>query len=289
MFCSRPSRFVGLSTLLLATLVLVGPAQSAVPQGPVVVARGFDSPVHLAAPSNEPGRLYVVEQKGVIRVIVNGKIRAEPFLDIQSLIKSGGEQGLLSVAFHPRYAQNHLFYVDYTDTNGDTRVVEYRSDGIRAIPSSARQLFFEKQPFANHNGGQLAFGPDGLLYIGLGDGGSGGDPNNNGQTFVNKLAKIWKIDVNTPNAAAGARGVRPPQPVAVLVRPGDRRPLHRRRRPGHVGGDRLRAPRQAQPGAELRLGGLRGARAVRHRAGSSTRAGRTARRFRSTRTLSAAR
>ena len=87
------------------------------------------------------------------------------------------------MAFHPRYAQNHLFYVDYTDANGDTRVVEYRSDGTRADPSSARQLFFEKQPFSNHNGGQLAFGPDGLLYIGMGDGGSGGDPNNNGQTF----------------------------------------------------------------------------------------------------------
>jgi glucose/arabinose dehydrogenase len=131
---------------------------------------------------------------------VNGRLWAEPFLDVQNLVTSGGEQGLLSVAFHPRYAQNHLFYVDYTDTNGDTRVVEYRSDGIRAIPSSARQLFFEKQPFSNHNGGQLAFGPDGLLYIGMGDGGSGGDPNNNGQTFGNKLAKIWKLDVNTPDA-----------------------------------------------------------------------------------------
>ncbi|HZT10408.1 MAG TPA: PQQ-dependent sugar dehydrogenase, partial [Actinomycetota bacterium] len=144
----------------------------------------------------EPGKLYVVEQKGTIRVIQNGRLQAQPFLDIQNLVKSGGEQGLLSVAFHPRYAQNHLFYVDYTDTNGDTRVVEYRSDGTRAIESSARQLFFEKQPFSNHNGGQLAFGPDGMLYIGMGDGGSGGDPNNNGQTFQTKLAKIWKLDVN---------------------------------------------------------------------------------------------
>jgi glucose/arabinose dehydrogenase len=200
--CSRPrstSRLVGLAVALLV-LALVGPAQSATPTGPVIVARSLDTPTHLAALPNEPGRLYVVEQKGVIQVVTGGRIRAEPFLDIQSLVTSGGEQGLLSVAFHPRYAQNHLFYVDYTDTNGDTRVVEYRSDGIRAIPSSARQLFFEKQPFVNHNGGQLAFGPDGLLYIGMGDGGSGGDPNNNGQTFVNKLAKIWKIDVNTPDA-----------------------------------------------------------------------------------------
>jgi glucose/arabinose dehydrogenase len=197
--CSRGSRTVALLGALLG-VALVGSAQGALPRSPVIVASGLDSPVHVAAPPNEPGRLYVVEQKGVIRVIVNGRLRAEPFLEIESIVSSGGERGLLSVAFHPRYAQNHLFYVDYTDTNGDTRVVEYRSDGTRAIPSSARQLFFEKQPYPNHNGGQLAFGPDGLLYIGMGDGGSGGDPNNNSQTFVNKLGKIWKLDVNTPNA-----------------------------------------------------------------------------------------
>jgi glucose/arabinose dehydrogenase len=209
--CSRASRAGGL-LILLGALALIGPAQGAAPRGPVVVARGLDAPLHLAAPPNEPGRLYVVEQKGLIRVIANGRARAEPFLDVRSLVMSGGEQGLLSVAFHPRYAQNHLFYVDYTDTNGDTRVVEYRSDGTRAVPSSARQLFFEKQPFPNHNGGQLAFGPDGLLYIGMGDGGSGGDPNNNGQTFVNKLAKIWKLDVNTANAqpALAEYGLRNP-------------------------------------------------------------------------------
>jgi glucose/arabinose dehydrogenase len=191
--------------VLVVVLAFVGPAQGAAPPPvrPVVIARGLDSPIHLAAPANEPARLYVVEQKGTIRVIQNGRLQAQPFLDIQNLVRSGGEQGLLSVAFHPRYAQNHLFYVDYTDTNGDTRLVEYRSDGTRAIESSARQLFFEKQPFSNHNGGQVAFGPDGLLYIGMGDGGSGGDPNNNGQTFTNKLAKIWKMDVNAAN----------PQPV----------------------------------------------------------------------------
>jgi glucose/arabinose dehydrogenase len=201
------------AALLIALgLALVGPAQGAAPKGPVVVARGLDSPVDLAAPPNEPGRLYVVEQKGAIRVIQNGRLRPEPFLDIRSLVRSGGEQGLLSVAFHPRYAQNHLFYVDYTDANGDTRVVEYRSNGTRANPSSARQLFFEKQPFPNHNGGQLAFGPDGKLYIGMGDGGSGGDPNNNGQTFVDKLAKIWKLDVDarSPEPVLAEYGLRNP-------------------------------------------------------------------------------
>ena len=167
---------------------------------PAVVARGFDALTQVTAPSSEPGRLYVVEQAGMIEVVDRGQVRAQPFLDIRNLVTSGGERGLLSIAFHPRYAKNHLFYVDYTDTDGNTRVVEYRSDGTQAIPSSARRLFFEQQPFANHNGGQLAFGPDGLLYIGLGDGGSAGDPNNNGQTFTNKLAKIWKLDVNKPGA-----------------------------------------------------------------------------------------
>ena len=105
-------------------------------------ARGFDSPVYATAPSSEPGRLYVVEQPGVIRVLVNGQLRAKPFLDIRSLVKSGGEQGLLSVAFHPRYARNHRFFVDYTDRNGDTRVVEYRSNGTAALPKTAHRLLF---------------------------------------------------------------------------------------------------------------------------------------------------
>jgi glucose/arabinose dehydrogenase len=167
---------------------------------PVVVANGLTAPTDVAAPPGEPGRVYVVEQAGLIKVVDHGRVRAQPFLDIRNLVSSGGERGLLSVAFHPRYAKNHLFYVDYTDTDGNTRVVQYRSNGTRALLSTARQLFFEQQPFANHNGGQLAFGPDGQLYIGLGDGGSGGDPNNNGQTFTTKLAKIWKLDVNRAGA-----------------------------------------------------------------------------------------
>ena len=165
----------------------------------------------MTAPASEPGRLYAVEQQGVVRVVEGGKVRAQPFLDIHSQVSFGGERGLLSIAFHPLYARNHLFYVDFTDQNGDSRVVEYRSNGRAAIPSSARQLFFERQPFPNHNGGQLAFGPDGLLYIGLGDGGSGGDPNNNGQTMTTKLAKIWKLDVRKRRRAAAARRLRPPQ------------------------------------------------------------------------------
>jgi glucose/arabinose dehydrogenase len=167
---------------------------------PTPVTRGLPALTDVAATASEPGRLYVVEQAGVIQIVEKGRVRPRPFLDIRSLVSAGGERGLLSVAFHPQYAKNRLFYVDYTDTEGNTRVVEYRSSGAGAIPSSVRQLFFERQPFPNHNGGQLAFGPDGLLYIGLGDGGSGGDPNNNGQTFTTQLAKIWKLDVNRPSA-----------------------------------------------------------------------------------------
>jgi glucose/arabinose dehydrogenase len=115
-------------------------------------------------------------------------------------VKSGGEQGLLSIAFHPNYAENRLFYVDYTDTNGDTRVVEYRSDGTKAIPSSARQLLFVKDFAENHNGGQLQFGPDGRLWWGNGDGGGGGDPEHNGQSLARPFAKIMKLNVANPKA-----------------------------------------------------------------------------------------
>ncbi len=198
MFSSRASR-LALLALAVAAAAPAG-AAGAPSASPPVVLRGLASPTDVTAPAGQPGRLYVVEQRGTIRVVQNGRLRAEPFLDIRDLVASGGEQGLLSVAFHPRYAQNRRFYVDYTDKSGDTRVVEYRSDGVRAIPSTARQLLFEHQPFSNHNGGQLAFGPDGRLYIGLGDGGSGGDPNNNGQTMTTKLAKIWRIDVDDPRA-----------------------------------------------------------------------------------------
>jgi glucose/arabinose dehydrogenase len=165
-----------------------------------LVASGFDSPVFVGAPRSEPGRLYVVEQPGMIHVLVNGRLRAQPFLDIRSKVKSGGEQGLLSVAFHPSYAKNHRFFVDYTDLNGDTNVVEYRSNGSAAIPSSARRLLFVKQPYENHNGGQLQFGPDGSLYVGMGDGGSGGDPGNRAQNLRSHLGKLLRLNANKRGA-----------------------------------------------------------------------------------------
>jgi glucose/arabinose dehydrogenase len=128
-------------------------------------------------------------------VLRNGQTRTTPFLDIRPLVRSGGEQGLLSVAFDPGYRTNRLFYVDYTDVNGDTRVVRYRSNGTTAVPSSAKQLLFVKDFASNHNGGQLQFGPDGLLYWGNGDGGGAGDPQQNGQSLARPFAKIMRTNV----------------------------------------------------------------------------------------------
>lgn len=165
----------------------------------VRVASGLASPVYVTAAPSEPGRLYVVEQAGRIRVIQAGRLLPDPFLDIRGDVRSGGEQGLLSIAFHPRYADNGLFYVDYTNRNGDTRVVEYRARA-NGEPERARELLAVEQPYANHNGGQLAFGPDGKLYVGMGDGGSGGDPENRAQNLGSRLGKLLRLDVDRPGA-----------------------------------------------------------------------------------------
>jgi glucose/arabinose dehydrogenase len=147
----------------------------------------------LASTPAEPRRLYAVEQVGRIRYFVNGRLGGT-FLDIRSRVLSGGEQGLLSVAFHPAYARNHRFYVNYTDRQGNTRVVELRSRNGRAVLSSARQLLFVRQPYANHNGGELQFDRNGLLYVGMGDGGSAGDPGNRAQTMSVQLGKLLRIN-----------------------------------------------------------------------------------------------
>jgi glucose/arabinose dehydrogenase len=203
---------VALGTVLLALAVAAGAAGKSGQQFLKVrlVASGFESPVHVAIASSEPDRLYVVEQAGVIRVLVKGRLRREPFLDIRRLVLSGGEQGLLSMAFHPNYAKNRRFYVNYTDRRGGTRVVEYRSNGTRALTTTARQLLFVAQPYPNHNGGQLQFGPDGLLYVGMGDGGSGGDPENRAQNLSTLLGKLVRIDPATRRVAIAAYGLRNP-------------------------------------------------------------------------------
>jgi len=167
------------------------------------VATGFDSPVFATAAPGEPERLYVVEQGGRIRVLDlqddGAELLDEPFLDISDRVSGGNEQGLLSAVFHPDYESTGLFYVNYTDLKGDTRVVEYRN-GEKGGPVETRELLYVDQPYSNHNGGQLAFGPDGLLYVGMGDGGSGGDPENRAQDLSSKLGKMLRIDVDDPGA-----------------------------------------------------------------------------------------
>jgi glucose/arabinose dehydrogenase len=162
---------------------------------------GLDSPLYVTATRSEPGKLYVVEQPGVIRVVVGGKLQARPFLDIRSRVRSGGEQGLLSVAFHPRYARNHRFFVYLNDRSGDVRVFEFRSNGTVGLPSTGRSLLrINHREFSNHNGGQLQFGPDGRLYAGTGDGGSGGDPHNHAQNLSSRLGKLLRLNVDRRGA-----------------------------------------------------------------------------------------
>ena len=156
------------------------------------IVNGLDTPVGMASTASQPNRLYIVEQPGLVRIVENGKLLPQAFLDVQDQVESGGERGLLSLAFDPDYESNRLLYVDYTDTNGDTRVVEYEAGG--SGPVKRRELLFVDQPYANHNGGQLAFGPDGRLYVGMGDGGSGGDPENRAQNLDERLGKLLSID-----------------------------------------------------------------------------------------------
>src|SRR3954468_142913 len=174
----------------LAALALAVPAsaqQSQLSLQPF--ASGLGALTGIASTPAEPRRLYVVQQFGRIRYFVNGR-PGGVLLDLRDRFASGGEQGLLSVAFHPNYARNHRFYVDYTDRNGDTRVVEFRSRRGRGVKSTARQPLFVNQPFANHNGGQLQFDRNGLLYVGMGDGGSAGDPGNRAQNPRERLRQL---------------------------------------------------------------------------------------------------
>jgi glucose/arabinose dehydrogenase len=138
-----------------------------------------------------------VEQPGRIRIVQNGALIPQPFLDITDRVLAGGEQGLLSVAFHPQYASNGLFYVNYTDRNGDTRIERFSvsADPNVADVASGTLILGVDQPFPNHNGGLVTFGPDGMLYIGMGDGGDAGDPFGNGQNLGTLLGKILRIDV----------------------------------------------------------------------------------------------
>lgn len=163
------------------------------------VVSGLERPVDIAAPPGDQ-RLFVLEQPGRIRILRDGGLLPEPFLDITSQVGStGNEQGLLGIAFHPEYQSNGYFYINYTDLDGNTRIERYRvsqADPDRADEGSAHLIIGYEQPFRNHNGGQVLFGPDGMLYIPSGDGGSGGDPQGHGQNLQSLLGKMLRIDVD---------------------------------------------------------------------------------------------
>ncbi len=163
-------------------------------------------PTEIRSPPQDPRRLFVVEQEGRVRVVRDGRLLRAPFLDITGLVQAGGERGLLSLAFAPDYARSRRFYVFYTDRGGDVRVDEFRrstTNANRAVRGSRRRVLFqEHSQFGNHNGGQLHFGPDGLLYASIGDGGSQGDPFGRGQGLDTLLGKILRVD---PRARGGRR------------------------------------------------------------------------------------
>jgi glucose/arabinose dehydrogenase len=194
-----------------------GRTRNEVKLGVEQVASGLDQPVHLTAPPGDP-RLFIVEQPGRIRVVENGRLLDAPFLDIVSKVRSGGEQGLLSAAFHPQYRSNGFLFVNYTDNKGDTRIERYTVSTDRNVADarSAKLILGVDQRYSNHQGGLNLFGPDGMLYIGMGDGGSQGDPHGNGQNRDALLAKLLRIDVDrgdpytvpvgNPYAKGGGRG-----------------------------------------------------------------------------------
>ena len=187
-------------SILVLLMALLGTPDAAAE--PVIalelVASGLFRPLSITHAGDE--RLFFTEQVGRVRVHDGQTLLTAPFLDLTAMVSGTGEQGLLSVAFHPRYAENGYFFVNYTNQRGDTVVARYTvsaSEPNRAEPASVKVILEVDQPFANHNGGQMQFGPDGYLWIGMGDGGSGGDPSNRAQNLGDLLGKLLRIDVDS--------------------------------------------------------------------------------------------
>ncbi|MDP9194772.1 MAG: PQQ-dependent sugar dehydrogenase [Acidobacteriota bacterium] len=182
----------------LLALILAAAITQAEPQITLQpVASGLTNLVSITHAGDS--RLFITLQNGLVMVHDGNGVLPEPFLDIRSLTNGNGERGLLSIAFHPQYAQNGFFYVNHTNLSGHTVIARYSVSTLnsnRADPSSAVPILAINQPFSNHNGGQLQFGPDGFLYIGMGDGGSGGDPGNRAQNLNDLLGKMLRIDVD---------------------------------------------------------------------------------------------
>lgn len=190
------------STLLIVTLVFIQCAQHSQTVPPVIglqsFATGFSAPVEITHCGDS--RLFVVEQDGLIKILnPNGTTNTAPFLNITTLTNASGEQGLLGLAFHPDYASNGSFFINYTNLNGDTVIARYsvNAGNPNVANPSGTILLTIPQPYSNHNGGSVKFGPDGYLYIGMGDGGSGGDPENRAQNTNELLGKMLRIDVNS--------------------------------------------------------------------------------------------
>ena len=210
----RQRRVAAMAALLVGVATLLGglapaPSRAAITLGLVSVKSGFSQPVALTNARDGSGRLFVVEQGGRIRIINGaGTLVATPFLDIHGRVSCCGERGLLGLAFHPSFKSNGRFYVSYTDTAGALVVGEYRrsSSNVNRASTTERRIIRISHPgYANHNGGQLAFGPDGYLYIGTGDGGGGGDPNENAQKRSTLLGKILRIAPNTTSSTPAYR------------------------------------------------------------------------------------
>jgi glucose/arabinose dehydrogenase len=187
----------------LATLTGLGAAAAGSPGKPyrlVPVVTGLKEPVYVTTPRSQPNNLYIVERTGRVRVRVGQRLLPKPFLDLRGKVATNTEQGLLSLAFHPQYRQNHRFFVYYTDRHNDIEIVEYRARGYRAIPGSARRVLLIDHPSPNHNGGLILFGPGGYLYTGIGDGGGAGDPENDAQNLDSPLGKLLRLNVDVDPA-----------------------------------------------------------------------------------------
>lgn len=215
----RAGRRALLASFVILAILATGCGSTRSPTIAVAVS-GLASPVDVTNAGDGSGRLFVAEQAGRIRIVKDGSLLARPFIDISARIASGGERGLLGVAFHPDYPTDPRFFVDYTDLDGNTVVSAFRVDAADpdvADPTSETVLLHVTQPYANHNGGAVQFGPDGMLYIALGDGGSEGDPQGNGQRLDTLLAKILRIDVDSAPANGAAYVVPPDNPFVATA------------------------------------------------------------------------
>lgn len=182
----------------LVALLLLPAGAADLPLAVARVAEGLNKPVGVKFDPRNTA--HVVEQHGRVRVVEKGGLRKEPFLDLSDRVTrfmGASEQGLLDIAFHPDYASNGRVFAHYTDLSGDTVVSEFRAKDGQADPATERVILAVDQPYSNHNGGQIEFGPDGFLYVALGDGGSGGDPKGNGQSRKTLLGKLLRLDVST--------------------------------------------------------------------------------------------